>query len=72
MRVFVVAEVAFRQVFSQCFSFPYQLLFHRMLHTHYLDLVLYMSSSGQSTEWTESHSTQAVKKISIFHEEKNM
>jgi hypothetical protein len=39
---FVVEKVALGQVFSEYFSFPYQFLFHRLLHTHHL-------SSGAGT-----------------------
>jgi hypothetical protein len=33
--VFVVDKVALEQVFSEYFSYPCQLSFHRMLHTHH-------------------------------------
>jgi hypothetical protein len=39
---FVVDKVALRQVFSECFGFPCQFSFHRLLHTHRL-------SSGAGT-----------------------
>jgi hypothetical protein len=39
---FVVDEVALEQGFSECFGFPCQFSFHRLLHIHHL-------SSGAST-----------------------
>jgi hypothetical protein len=32
---FVVDKVVLGQVFSEYFSFPYQVSFHRLLHTHH-------------------------------------
>jgi hypothetical protein len=39
---FVVDKVSLGQVFSECFGFPCQFSFHRLLHTHHL-------SSGAGT-----------------------
>jgi hypothetical protein len=32
---FVVDKVALEQVFSECFGFPCQLSYHKLLHTHH-------------------------------------
>jgi hypothetical protein len=56
---FVVDEVALGQVFSECFGFPWQFSFYRLLHSHHL-------SSGAGYNWpvigrrtklTQSHPT---------------
>jgi hypothetical protein len=51
----VVDKVALGQVSSECFGFPCQFSFHRLLHTHVPSEGCTIGNSGRRTKWTQSH-----------------
>jgi hypothetical protein len=66
---FVVDNVTLGQVLSQCFSFPCQFSFHRLLHTHHLSSAAV--TTGQTIADVPSGlsltSPQETKKILVQH-----